>query len=250
MKKMTQTEAVIETIRQLGGVASIMQINQNIFKMTDAVWNTKTPYASIRCILQRTPNQIYKIRPGLYGLLSHKQLLENNGIIVQTEKNKDSEIVNTFNHTYYQGLLLEIGKMRLLDTFVPAQDKNKKFLEGDFLGHMSTLDVIPSFTYEDIVQRSSTIDVIWFNERHLPDSFFEVEHSTDIQNSLLKYYDLRDFSARMVIVADAKRLPEYNKKLGYDAFTAIKNKVKFLSYDSLDKQYAQELQKAQLDFVL
>lgn len=250
MKRTTQTEAVVETIRQLGGVASIMQINQNIFKMTDAVWNTKTPFASIRCILQRTPKQIYKIKPGLYGLLSHKLQLENNGIVVQTDKNRDSDIVNTFNHTYYQGLLLEIGKMHQLDTFVPAQDKNKKFLEGDSLGHMSTIDQIPTFTYEELVQRSSTIDVIWFNERHLPDSFFEVEHSTDIQNSLLKYYDLRDFSARMVIVADAKRLPEYNKKLGYSAFAAIKERVKFLSYDSLDKQYNQELQKTQFDFVL
>lgn len=79
MKKTTQTEAVVETIRQLGGVASIMQINQNIFKMTDAVWNTKTPFASIRCILQRTPKQIYKIKPGLYGLISHKQQLETMG---------------------------------------------------------------------------------------------------------------------------------------------------------------------------
>lgn len=250
MKKMTQTEAVVETIRQLGGVASIMQINQNIFKMTDAVWNTKTPFASIRCILQRTPKQIYKIKPGLYGLLSHKQQLENNGIVALTEKNKDSEIVNLFNHTYYQGLLLEIGRFHNLDTFVPLQDKNKKFLEKDSLGQMSTMNVIPSFTYDELVQRSSTIDVIWFNERHLPDSFFEVEHSTDIQNSLLKYNDLRDFSARMVIVADAKRLTEYQKKLGYSAFAAIKDRVKFLSYDSLDKQYNQEIQKQQFDFLL
>ena len=80
--------------------------------------------------------------------------------------------------------------------------------------------------------------------------FFEVEHSTDIQNSLLKYNDLRDFSARMVIVADAKRLIEYQKKLGYSAFTAIKDRVKFLSYDSLDKQYNQEIQKQQFDFLL
>lgn len=205
---------------------------------------------SIRCILQRTPKQIYKIKPGLYGLLSHKTQLENNGIVVQTDQNHDSEIVNNFNHTYYQGLLLEIGKMHQLDTFVPAQDKNKKFLEGESLGAMCTISVIPAFTYEDLVQRSSTIDVIWFNERHLPDSFFEVEHSTDIQNSLLKYNDLRDFAARMVIVADAKRLSEYNKKLGYSAFSLIRDRVKFLSYDTLDKQYNQEIQKQQFEFIL
>ena len=234
---MTQTEAVVETIRQLGGVASIMQINQNIFKMTDAVWNTKTPFASIRCILQRTPTQIYKIRPGLYGLLSHKQQLESNGIIVQTEKNKDSEIVNTFNHTYYQGLLLEIGKMHQLDTFVPAQDKNKKFLEGDSLGHMSTIDVIPIFTYEELVQRSSTIDVIWFNERNMPNSFFEVEHSTDIQNSVTKFCELQDFNSRFLIVAPQNRREQFEKVMSRTAFKEICGRVAFHTYEDISRQY-------------
>ncbi len=118
------------------------------------------------------------------------------------------------------------------------------------MGEMSTLKHIPSFTFDDIVQRSSTIDVIWFNKRQLPNSFFEVEHSTDIQNSLLKYYDLRDFYARMVIVADSRRMSEFNKKLGFDAFSAIKDRVKFLSYESLDKQYNQEIMKQSFDFVV
>lgn len=247
---MTQKEAVIETIKMFGGVATLNQIYQNIFLYSDCKWNTQTPFASIRCILQRAPNEIYKIKPGLYGLISYKKHLENNGIITQTEENMNSEIVRTFNHTYYQGLLLDIGRFHQLDTFVPAQDKNKKFPGGISLGEMSTLCNIPAFTFEEIVQRSSTIDVIWFNERHLPNSFFEVEHSTDIQNSLLKYYDLRDFSARMVIVADSKRQAEYNKKLGFSAFTAIKDRVRFLSYESLDKQYNQEIQKQKFEFVL
>jgi len=56
----------------------------------------------------------------------------------------------------------------------------------------------------------------------MPDSFFEVEHSTDIQNSLLKFEDLIDFSARMFIVADAVRKEEYQKKMNYDAFKVLK----------------------------
>lgn len=247
---MTQKEAVIETINKFGGVATLNQIYQGIFQYTDCKWNTKTPFASIRCIVQRAPKEIYKIKPGLYGLVSHKKQHENNGIIVQTENNKDSEIVRTFNHTYYQGVLLDIGRLHQLDTFVPAQDKNKIFPGGKSLGNMSTLEQIPSFTFDNIVQRSSTIDVIWFNKSHLPDSFFEVEHSTDIQNSLLKYFDLKDFSARMVIVADSKRHAEYNKKLGYEAFAAIKDRVKFLSYESLDKQYNQEIMKQKFEFIL
>lgn len=41
----------------------------------------------------------------------------------------------------------------------------------------------------------------------MPHSFFEIEHSTDIQNSLLKFNDLQDFYVRMVIVADVSAEP-------------------------------------------
>jgi DNA modification methylase len=122
---MTQAQAVIETIEKLGGIATLNQINQNIFKIKDCVWKTKTPFASICRIVQLTDG-IYKIKPGLYALETHRKQLENEGITVQTEKNKDSDEVKSFNHAYYQGLLLEIGKMRHLLTFVPDQDKKEK----------------------------------------------------------------------------------------------------------------------------
>lgn len=248
---MTQPQAVIETIEMLGGVATLNQINQNVFKIEDCVWGSKTPFASIRRIVRHT-NGIYRIKPGLYALESHRQELENNGIIVQDEHNQDSEIVKTFNHAYYQGLLLEMGKMRHLDTFVPDQDKNKQFLNQASLGQLRTIQSIPEYSYPQLVKRSSTIDVIWFNDRHMPHSFFEVEHSTDIQNSLLKFNDLQDFAARMVIVADEKRHHEYISKLGYAAFRQLANekRVSFLSYDSLEKQYEQEFEKQNFEFVI
>ena len=247
---MTQAQAVIETIEALGGIATLNQINQNIFKIEDCVWKTKTPFASVRRIVQQT-NGIYKIKPGLYALETHRKQLEEEGIKVQTEKNKDSEEVKTFNHAYYQGLLLEIGKMRHLSTFVPDQDKNKKFLKTP-LGDLRTLNAIPQYTFSSIVKRSSTIDVIWFNNNNLPHSFFEIEHSTDIQNSLLKFNDLQDFYVRMVIVADEKRRQEFQSKMSYAAFERKKKKkrVAFLSYESLDKQYEQELQRQNLEFIV
>ncbi len=247
---MTQAQAVIETIEALGGIATLNQINQNIFKIEDCVWKTKTPFASVRRIVQQT-NGIYKIKPGLYALETHRKQLEEEGIKVQTEKNKDSEEVKTFNHAYYQGLLLEIGKMRHLSTFVPDQDKNKKFLKTP-LGDLRTLNAIPQYTFSSIVKRSSTIDVIWFNNNNLPHSFFEIEHSTDIQNSLLKFNDLQDFYVRMVIVADEKRRQEFQSKMSYAAFERLQKekRVAFLSYESLDKQYEQELQRQNLEFIV
>lgn len=145
-----------------------------------------------------------------------------------------------------------MGKMRHLDTFVPDQDKNKQFLNQAVLGDLRTIQSIPEYSYPQLVKRSSTIDVIWFNDRHMPHSFFEVEHSTDIQNSLLKFNDLQDFAARMVIVADEKRHHEFISKMGYAAFHQLADgkRVSFLSYESLGKQYEQEFEKQKLEFIL
>lgn len=248
---MTQAQAVIETIDMLGGIATLNQINQHIFEITDCQWRTKTPFASVRRIVQQTAG-IYKIKPGLYALETHRQALENNGILVQNEHNQDSDAIKTFNHAYYQGLLLEMGKMRHLDTFVPDQDKHKQFLNQAELGDLRTIQVLPEYSFPQLVKRSSTIDVIWFNDRHMPHSFFEIEHSTDIQNSLLKFNDLQDIAARMVIVADEKRHNEFISKMGYAAFhqLAEKKRVSFLSYESLCKQYEQEFEKQKFEFVI
>lgn len=248
---MKQPDAVKLTIEKLGGIATLNQINQHIFEIEECLWGGKNPFASIRRIVRHT-NGIYRIKPGVYALEEFRAQLEAKGIVEQNDKNKESEEVKNFNHSYYQGVLLEMGKMKRLETFVPQQDKNRKFLNGSTLGELRTLDNIPEFSYRNMVQRSSTIDVIWFNEHMMPHSFFEVEHSTDIQNSLLKFNDLRDFFARMVIVADESRHQEYKKKMEYDSFKELREncRVHFLSYDQLDQQYQQEKQRQSFDFIV
>ena len=222
---MKQYEAVIETLDKLGGVATLGDLNSEVFKV------------------QQTKG-IYKIKPGLYGLEKYRKQNEERGIIPETEKNKDSEIQRSFNHAYYQGLLVIIGNLRNLKTFIPNQDKNKKFYDGKTLQELSTLKKLPNYSYPALINRSAMIDTIWFNERNMPHSFFEIEHSTDIQNSLLKFNDLQDFYVRMAIVADAK--------LSYHAFDELRlnKRVSFLSYEALVKQYEMEIEKQSLDFIL
>jgi hypothetical protein len=226
---MTQNEAVILTLEKLGGVATLGQLYQETMKIKDCVWKTKTPFASIRRIVQLDKN-IYKIKPGLYGLVKYKTQNELKGVVTETSKNKNSKEIIEFNHSYYQGLLITIGNLKGFQTFIPNQDKNKKFIDSN-LGSIRTLDDIPLYSYSTTVQRSSTIDVIWFNERKMPDSFFEVEHSTDIQNSLLKFYDLQDFYSKFYIIGAKERLNEFTKKLNYHAFAKIKSRVGFKDYE-------------------
>ncbi|MBN2777955.1 MAG: hypothetical protein JXR36_09940 [Bacteroidales bacterium] len=248
---MKQNEAVILTLERLGGVATLGQLNQEVFKIKDCEWKTKTPFASIRRIVQLDKN-IFKIKPGLYGLEKMKKEIENRGIIIETGKNIDSKELLEFNHSYYQGLLLIVGKLKGLSTFVPNQDKNKKFYDERKLGEMRTISELPKYSYDSIVQRSSTIDVIWFNERNLPHSFFEVEHSTDIQNSLLKFNDLQDFYSRMIIVADNKRKAEYINKIKYSSFQDLSknNRVSFLDYESLNRQYENLFEQQSFETIL
>ena len=245
---MKQHEAVIQTLENLGGIATLGQLNQEVFKIENCEWKTKTPFASIRRIVQLN-KEIYKIKPGLYGLISHRKQIEARGILEETDKNKDSQEIAEFNHSYYQGLILTIGNLKNFQTFLPYQDKNRLFI-NEKLADISTLDKIPLYSYENLVKRSATIDVIWFNDRKMPHSFFEVEHSTDIQNSLLKFNDLQDFSARMFVVADKIRKSEFEKKLNYAGLKDIKSRVQFLDYETLTKQYEQATESAKFSVVI
>ena len=248
---MKQYEAVILSLENLGGVATLGQLNQEALKLKDCEWKTKTPFASIRRIVQ-TDKNIYKIKPGLYGLKRLETELEKRGILIETEKNMHSIEFQEFNHSYYQGLLLIVGKLKKLSTFIPNQDKNKKIYDKRKLGEISTLSELPQFSYNYLVQRSSTIDVIWFNDRNMPHSFFEVEHSTDIQNSLIKFNDLQDFYSRMIIVADNKRKEEYLNKIKFSCFKDLtkNDRVSFLDYEALNKQYENLIEQQSFELIL
>src|ERR1039458_970192 len=115
---MKQHEAVILTLEKLGGIATLGQLYSEVFKIADCEWGTKTPLASIRRIVQ-IRKEIYKLKPGLYGLISKKSENDANGIVVETEKNKNSPEVTEFNNYFYQGLLLIVGKLKGFECWSP-----------------------------------------------------------------------------------------------------------------------------------
>jgi hypothetical protein len=242
---MKQFEAVIQTLEHLGGQATLADLYREVMKVEDCKWETKTPFASIRRIVQVRP-EIVNIRPGLWALRSYQDQL---GLTAQEDKVKLAAEELTQNHAYYQGLLVVIGNLRGFGTFIPNQDKNHRFVNRP-LGELRSLQALPPFSHSSLVRRSGSVDVTWFNGRQMPNSFFEVEHTTDIQNSLMKFYDLQDFYARMVIVADDHRRAEYEQKIRRSALDAIKNRVNFLGYNLLVKQYEYEMLKASQEFVV
>lgn len=64
---MTQAEAVKETIRRLGGFATLKDIYKHIREIKDCQWKTLTPDATVRRIVQKD-KEIIRLKPGLYML--------------------------------------------------------------------------------------------------------------------------------------------------------------------------------------
>jgi hypothetical protein len=240
----SQIDAVIQAMKENGGSATLGYLYQSATKIPGSDWSgTKTPFASIRRIVQDPQNKtprFFRIRPGLWALRGFEA--------AEQQAQKAEKEPEVFSHAYYQGLLVELGNMNGWKTIVPAQDKNQ-LAPTRTLAEMMTLAKYPDYTYPELLRRGITVDVTWFREHHvtnpllMPQAFYEVEHSTDIQNSLLKFLDLRDFRADFVIVADKVREKEFHDRLGLSGFAPLRPipparpLVRFLDYETLTRQH-------------
>lgn len=239
----TQTEAVRQSLIQLGGVATLGALYRTAPQVEGSSWSgTKTPFASIRRIVQ-TSDLFWCVRPGTWALKSEEERLRAQ--LQLPFDNAPIAKIDKFNHSYYQGLLLEWGLFEGRQTSVPAQDKNRLFLNVP-LHELATFTTPPTFTFPHLMKYASTIDVGWYNERGFPRAFFEVEHSTDISNSLGKFMEFQDFTTKFVIVADSLRRKEWEAKMNRTAFAPLKDRVQFLSYKSLADSHANAAQKSSL----
>lgn len=235
---MNQREAVIHVMEQNKGYATLGHLYQHVLSLPDVDWKTKTPFASIRRIVQN-PKYFFCIVPGLWALITHKDSLPFSAKIKEGAPNNIRE---EFSHSYYQGLLVEIGNLSNYQTFVPAQDKNKNYLARK-LDDVRSVKELHLFGYEHFVNIAKTVDVSWFNSRDMPQAFIEVEHTTAIFNSLIKFVELQDYCADFWIAAPEQRKTEFQEKLQRSAFETIKQRVQFFGYEKITKLHANLIQR-------
>ncbi|CUS98178.1 hypothetical protein [Candidatus Chrysopegis kryptomonas] len=233
---MKQYEVVIKVMEKNGGYATLGYLYENVLKFLEESkikWKTKTPFATIRRIVQ-DKRFFFRVKPGLWALISYKDNLpyEILALLEGKETPKEDSI-----HSFYQGLLVQIGEIKGFKTYIPPQDKNKKF-NGRTLGEFASLKEILNFTYHKIIRRVKTIDVIWFNERGFPSSAFEIDHTSDFKNSLLKFLELQDFNARFYIVSPKERYKEFKSRIEASAFKPINSRIKFLTYDQVSRWHS------------
>jgi hypothetical protein len=217
---MNQSEAVIEAMKANGGYATLGHLYKEALKIPGVEWKSKTPFKSIDRIVQ-DPQHFFKIRPGLWALLEAKDKLPAE---LRSKPKPESD------HSYYQGLLVELGNLKKQRTFVPKQDRGRTFL-GKKLGDMVTVDDIYPFTYADVVHRASAVDVIWFDDRKMPTEFIEVENTTDMHSAFLKFVLLSGFHSVFRIVSPAPRKQEFTSKLAHPSFASVATRTRFTSYD-------------------
>jgi hypothetical protein len=217
---MNQREAVVEAMRANGGYATLGHLYKEALKILGVKWETKTPFKSINRIVQ-DPKYFFRIRPGLWALLEAKKKLPPD---LAKKPRPESD------HTYYQGLLVELGNLRKMETFVPKQDRGKAFL-GKPLKELATVDEIYPFTYPEIVESAARVDVIWFSQLRFPSEFIEVENTTDMHGAFLKFVRFEPFNATFRVVAPAPRKGEFASKLAHPSFETIAKRTIFTSYD-------------------
>ena len=239
---MKQYEAVIEAMKANNGYATLGYLYREVLKISNVVWNTKTPFASIRRIVQ-DKRFFTKVVPGLYYLNEYRNKLP---LPLSEIKRLSRKEKIEFDHSYYQGLIIEIGNFKKYETYIPLQDKNRKFLGRD-LGQIASVKEFYRFTYDHLIRTAQTIDIVWFNQRKMPDSFFEVAHTTDIRNSLLKFLELQDFYVKYFIVADNTRKEDFYSKLSYDTFYNISKRIKFLSYEQVSNWHAKTFELTRVE---
>ena len=190
----TYSEAIEQVMLHNGYFAPLKLLYREIWNYKDKSEIVgKTPNYTIIEKCQRD-KRFTRIGLGVYALTAYLDKLKN----VEMPKTKQSE--KDRKHAIIQGMLLEIGNNQK-DIFETYTNDKKWIFNNKMLGSLATLQKIPNFTFEHIINDSvSFSDVIWFNERLFPQVIFEVEQSTDFRDAFIKFMELQDFQTRFYCV--------------------------------------------------
>ena len=157
--------------------------------------------------------------------------------IVTEEPEKEKPELGKFkidSHEKAEAVLLFLGNLLGFDTYTP--DKGR-IVEGQALGNIATLQELPYFGSEKIMESAQNIDVVWVKDEW-PEYFFEVEHTTGITPGLLRIYQVAEkLSAKCFIIAPIRMQPKFKREIEKPPFNKLKERYKFKSYEELKKIY-------------
>lgn len=123
---------------------------------------------------------------------------------------------------------------RLLGYSTYTVDQSKTF-NGKRLGDVAVLKEIPPFAGELNIGAAREIDVIWFGDDENPKYCFEVEHTTDVQRSLNRLYQLQHLYVKFFIIAPEDKKSKFEIEMSKLPYKKIKHRYTFIPYKELEE---------------
>ncbi|OLB44943.1 hypothetical protein AUH73_06820 [archaeon 13_1_40CM_4_53_4] len=174
--------------------------------------------------------------------------------LLEAKLERPTTSVEIDSHEAAQAALLELGNILGFDTYTsdPSKDPGRQFYEvvdaegyGGYsgviprnLGQIATLETIPDFAPERVLESARDIDVIWFKE-DLPVVCFEVEHTTNVKQGLLRQFQISKHvpNARFFVIAPEEQRAKFEKEVGTYPFRQIRNRYTFKTYPEFIEFY-------------
>ncbi|MDR3245100.1 MAG: hypothetical protein LBT50_01545 [Prevotellaceae bacterium] len=226
---MTKIEAIQKIMEDNNGTASLDIIYQNIEKYYPTVQNSNEWEAGIRGVLYREirdNKRFKKIGLSIYALDDY----------VEEQKPKKDDVIRM--HSYIEGICLEIGNFKSFETY--TADPSANYRDNLNLHNIATMNEIPSFSYNEIVQETKRMDVIWFNSRGLyfPQKVFEIIDSIGTLNGAFnRCLQLKNFRTEFFIVAPEQHRNKFNQTMNLETYRESNERFKFINYDEIIDLY-------------
>ena len=236
---MTKVEAIKKVMEDNGGVASWKIIYKNIEKYYPSIKSSISWQQGIRGVLYReisNSQSFKKLSFGIFALINY-----------QEEKIKTENKIRM--HSYIEGICIELGNFNNFYTY--TADPSAIYKDNIKLSDITSLDEIPSFTYQDIIKTVSRIDVIWFNKTGyiFPKQVFEVVDSIGtLGEAFNRILQTSDFNTKFHIIGRKEYIKQFNNKLNRKPFNEFKDRYTFQSYEQLIDFYNIEVQRTKLKF--
>ena len=233
---MTKVEAIRKLMEDNGGTATWDIIYSNIEKYYHAAKEMKEWQAGIRGVLYREIKNNRNFKKIGFGIFALKEY-EEEKIKAITEKGP------VRMHSFIEGICLELGNFEQFDTYTP--DPTATFKDNILLSNLRTMNSLPLFTYQEIVEMVKRIDVLWFNKKgfKFPKRAFEVVDSIGtLGDALTRTYQLVEFDLDFHIIGSKENKEKFKDRITKEPFVRVISRYKYQSYEEIIDYYNKRLE--------
>jgi len=233
---MTKVEAIRKLMEDSGGTATWDTIYDNIEKYYPAAKEMKDWQAGIRGVLYREIKNNRNFKKIGFGIFALKEY-EEEKIKAITEKSP------VRMHSFIEGICLELGNFEQFDTYTP--DPTATFKDNILLSNLRTMNSLPLFTYQEIVEMVKRIDVLWFNKKgfKFPKRAFEVVDSIGtLGDALTRTYQLVEFDLDFHIIGSKENEGKFKGRITKEPFIRVASRYKYQSYEEIIDYYNKRLE--------